>query len=216
MHSIATSPKRTRIDWSSLKDQLDLAQVTTALLGPANGRQGERGRRLWWHCPFHEDKNPSFCVTPGKSEWCCFGCGAHGDAPELVMRLKGVKFPEAIAILAKRDTAVIWSRSGQESPPYRSDRFLTSDLTAGKPVKDPGVVQEHSSSGLPLADALALVDAAAERLWMPEGSAALAYLHGRGLTDETIKAARLGWTPNASLPVGDGTKYWRVSGITLP
>jgi hypothetical protein len=45
---------------------------------------------------------------------------------------------------------------------------------------------------LPLTDALALVNEAAGRLWTPEGTDALSYLHNRGLTDETIRAARLG------------------------
>ena len=102
MPTIAPSPRGTRIDWSSLNDRIDLAEVVTALLGPAHGRQGERGHRLWWRCPFHNDKNPSFCVTPGKSEWYCFGCGARGDAPKLVMHRKGMKFPEALAFLAEQ------------------------------------------------------------------------------------------------------------------
>jgi hypothetical protein len=67
-----------------------------------------------------------------------------------------------------------------------------------------------------LADALTLVEKAAAAIWMSEGSKALACLHDRGLTDETIKAARLGWTPKVSIPIRDGAGYWRVSGITIP
>jgi hypothetical protein len=52
-----------RIDWRAVRDTINLAEVATRLLGPAPGRLGERsGRRLWWPCPFHEDRNPSFCV----------------------------------------------------------------------------------------------------------------------------------------------------------
>ncbi len=47
-----------RIDWNAIRDRIDLARVATALLGPAPGRRGERGRRLWWRCPFHEDQQP--------------------------------------------------------------------------------------------------------------------------------------------------------------
>src|SRR5258708_5255633 len=85
-----TTASGDRIDWPTLRDRIDLAAITTGLLGPAPGRRGERGRRLWWPCPFHDDKNPSFCVTPGKREWRCFGCSEHGDAAALVMRLQGV------------------------------------------------------------------------------------------------------------------------------
>jgi hypothetical protein len=64
-------------------------------------------------------------------------------------------------------------------------------------------------SVLPEADALALVDAAAARLWTPEGADALAYLHGRGLTDTTIGTARLGVAPPLALP-------GRPRGVVIP
>jgi DNA primase len=59
------------------------------------------------------------------------------------------------------------------------------------------------------ADALALVRDAERRLWTPEGEKALAYLHRRGLSDSTIRAARLGWTPPLDL-------RGRPRGITIP
>ena len=55
-------------------------------------------------------------------------------------------------------------------------------------------------------DGLTLVTEAADRLWKPEGTEALAYLHGRCLTDETIKAARLGWTPCVMVPTREGDR----------
>jgi hypothetical protein len=67
-----------------------------------------------------------------------------------------------------------------------------------------------------LADALALVDEAAKRLWTPEGRAAMAYLEGRGLTEATIRAARLGWTPRVMLSTSDGARFWRASGVVIP
>ena len=81
-------PRGPSIDWSD--DQairIDLAAIATALLGPAHGRRGEGGRRLWWPCPFHEDRNPSFAVDPGKPWWKCWGCSEHGDAAALVMKI---------------------------------------------------------------------------------------------------------------------------------
>ena len=54
------------------------------------------------------------------------------------------------------------------------------------------------------------MEAAERRLWEPAGADALEYLHGRGLTDETIRAARLGWTPRA-----DGVA-WKPPGIVIP
>lgn len=57
---------------------------------------------------------------------------------------------------------------------------------------------------------------AAGRLWTHEGTEALVYLHNRGLTDETIKAAHLGWTPGVMVPFGDGDKAVRRSGWIVP
>ena len=166
-------------DWKTERERIDLAAVATRLLGPAPGRRGERGRRLWWPCPFHEDRNPSFCVEPGKGWWRCFGCGANGDAANLVMRLQGVGFPEAVAILTGR------------SAPLRKP--LTRPVTTPKPKPPP------DPSGMPEADALALVEDSVARLWSPEGALARAYLTGpRCLDLETIRAARLGLTPGAS------------------
>src|SRR5205823_5675782 len=134
-----------RIDWRTVRDTIDVAAVATRLLGPAPGRRGERGRRLWWPCPFHEDRNPSLCVDPGKPWWRCYGCDVKGDAVDLVRRL---------------------------------------------------------NTGMTEAEALVLVAGAERRLWTPEGSGsvALAYLRGRGLAEETIRAARLGDTPPLDMP----------------
>jgi DNA primase len=68
-----------------------------------------------------------------------------------------------------------------------------------------------------LADALSAVADAEQRLWTPEGADALEYLRrDRGLRDETIRAARLGFADKLRLPKRDGSGTWPVSGITLP
>ena len=57
---------------------------------------------------------------------------------------------------------------------------------------------------------------AERRLWTPEGSGALEYLRGRGFTNDTIRAARLGWTSCVMIPKKDGTGSWKALGITIP
>ncbi len=96
--------------------------------------------------------------------------------------------------------------------------YLTGGATSTKPrgpskaAPRPANKALAGPSGMPEADALALVEAAAARLWTPEGADGMAYLTGpeRGLAPETIRAARLGWTPRA-----EGVA-WRPPGVVVP
>jgi len=205
---------RTRIDWHEVKSRVDLAAVATNLMGPAPGRRGERGRRLWWRCPFHEDKNPSLGIEPGKPWWRCYGCGEHGDAANLVMRINKVAFPEAVRIIAELSEVVVPSEvRGRKPPPPYIQRV--SDLAVSKPEK-PASPPPEEPSGLALDEASTLVNEAAGRLWTPEGNEALAYLRGRCLTDETIKAHRLGWTPGVMIPTREGDRCFQARGVVIP
>lgn len=186
-----------RLDWPGIRDRLDLATVVAGLLGPPARRIGSR---LAWLCPFHGDHNPSFTVDA--KGWRCWACGVGGDAVELVKRLEPtLSFREAVRRVA--------DLAGVAVPSVPARRSVRSAATPpGRPAERP----PGEPSGLPPA----LVDEAAERLWTPEGREALAYLTGRGLTHETIKAARLGWTPGVMLPTADGLRTWRASGVVIP
>jgi DNA primase len=50
-------------------------------------------------CPFHEDHKPSFVVFPKTRQFHCFGCGAHGDVLTFLMKVEGLTFPEALAVI---------------------------------------------------------------------------------------------------------------------
>src|SRR5690348_14463351 len=63
------------------------------------------GRSYKGCCPFHNEKSPSFYVTPERRMWKCFGCGAGGDAIAFLMRSQGKGFVDAVRDLA-RETSV--------------------------------------------------------------------------------------------------------------
>jgi CHC2 zinc finger len=183
--------RKPKLDWVDVRQRVSLTAIATALLGDPPKRSNGRS---WWRCPFHDDRNPSFCVQDGRTNWKCYACGEHGDAAALVMRLEKLTFPEAVKRLAGNAGIV---------PSSRPHTKPTS-----KPPERP--------SGLAVADALELVRDASERLWRPEGKSALDYLHARGLNDGTIRAARLGWTSGVSISIQDGARFWEVSGIVIP
>jgi DNA primase len=60
------------------------------------------GREFKACCPFHDEKTPSFWVSPGKQFYHCFGCGAHGTVLGFLMQYDKLAFPEAVADLASR------------------------------------------------------------------------------------------------------------------
>lgn len=62
----------------------------------------KKGQNLWACCPFHEEKSPSFSVSPNKGIYKCFGCGKAGDSIQFIMDLDGLSFPEAIRQLADK------------------------------------------------------------------------------------------------------------------
>ncbi len=60
------------------------------------------GRNFKAHCPFHQEKTPSFMVSPQRQIYHCFGCGVGGNAFSFLMRYEHLEFPEAVEILAKK------------------------------------------------------------------------------------------------------------------
>jgi DNA primase len=126
------------------------------------------GTTLKGLCPFHGEKTPSFVVTPGRDTWHCFGCGKHGDIFTFVMERDGLAFPEALRTLAARAGVEIDERTKREDA---HNARLREVLEAA--VAFYHAVLTKSRTGEP----------------------ALAYLRGRGFTDETIEKHQLGWAP---------------------
>lgn len=140
------------------------ARTPLAALVGRRVKLSRSGRNWKGCCPFHNERTPSFTVY--EDGYHCFGCGAHGDAVSFVMQTGGLAFPDAVAQLAAEAGLEV----PQASPQAAQQRL---DLTA-------------------------VLDAAqaifTRRLHAPEGAAGLAYLHERGLTDDTIRHFGLGWS----------------------
>jgi len=62
----------------------------------------KKGQNLWACCPFHQEKTPSFSVSPTKGFYKCFGCGAAGDAITFIREIEGISFVEAVKYLANK------------------------------------------------------------------------------------------------------------------
>jgi DNA primase len=190
-----------RVDWPALRDRVDLAAVATNRLGPAAKRQGGK---LLWPCPFHEDRHPSFEVDPTRKTWRCWTCAVGGDAAELVMRINKCDFPTAVRFLADLSGVLPSSQTGSSRP-------APVPASVKAPARPP-----EQPTGLPLDEASSLVEESVRWLWGPRGGAARSYLDSRGLTEATVRAAGLGFTPHVILPTKAGDRCFRFSGITIP
>ena len=123
-------------------------------------------------CPFHDEKTPSFYVSPQKQFYHCFGCGAHGTAIGFLMDYERLDFVEAVELLAERLGLKVPREGGASAGP------------------DPN----HGQRRQALLDAL---DAAARwyRQQLAQAAHAIDYLKQRGLDGETAKRFALGYAP---------------------
>ncbi|HEY5101349.1 MAG TPA: DNA primase, partial [Steroidobacteraceae bacterium] len=88
------------------------------------------GREYKACCPFHDEKTPSFWVSPDKQFYHCFGCGAHGTALGFLMAYDKLSFPEAIEELAERLGLEVPHEAGSSaSPARRADDDLYKLMT---------------------------------------------------------------------------------------
>ena len=152
---------------SQIKDRLDIVDVISQKVVLKKS-----GAKYWGLCPFHNDKKPSFCVSPSKGIYKCFSCGAGGDALTFLVKTENKDFKEIIAELAEQ--------FGIEMP-----KTFHSNPEA-KSLKD-----EMKKA------CKAAVEFYQEKLKTDEdASKAMRYLNSRDITDDIIKEFSLGWAPN--------------------
>ena len=131
----------------------------------------KKGGSYFGLCPFHNEKTPSFCVTPSKQIYHCFGCGVGGNVISFVMNYENLSFPEAVKMLAER--------AGMAVP----EEHVTAERKAAQDLRTE-LLKAHKDAAVFYVNVLR----------SDAGKAGLAYLRRRGLTDETILHFGLGYS----------------------
>ena len=152
---------------AQIKDRLDIVDVVSKYV-----ILKKSGGNYWGCCPFHNEKTPSFSVSPAKQIYKCFGCGEGGDVLSFLMKINNQSFAEVV----KEQAEIL----GIELP---------NNFDKSKDNKD---IKEQIYS--------CMKDAAEfykKTLLENKTSEAYQYLANRGITDENIETYRLGFAPNA-------------------
>ena len=129
------------------------------------------GANYFGLCPFHNEKSPSFSVSPDKQIFYCFGCGQGGGVISFVMRAEGLEFPDAVAFLAKQCGLPIPEDTQDPQAGRRRERLLNL-----------------------MRDAARFYYA---ELWKPENQRVQQYFARRGLRRGTMNRFGLGYAPDS-------------------
>ncbi len=103
---------------SEIRAKLDIAEV----VGEHVALQ-RKGARYWGLCPFHQEKSPSFTVTPEKGVFYCFGCQKGGTLFDFVMEVEKIPWRDAVELLARKAGIEI-PREDEEREGIRRDAFV--------------------------------------------------------------------------------------------
>jgi len=130
------------------------------------------GRNYFGLCPFHNEKSPSFSVSPDKQIFHCFGCGVGGNVFTFISKIEGIGFKEAIENLADRAGIVLPKSENNEDSKreeLKSKVYKVNNFTA---------------------------DYYHKRLYEPKSKAGQEYVKQRKLTSETLESYNLGFSGN--------------------
>ena len=131
------------------------------------------GANLLGLCPFHNEKSPSFTVSPSKQFYHCFGCGAHGTAISFLIEHTGASFPEAVRSLAASAGMTV-PEAPRNPAQQRADQWRRTEVSRHQQALETAQAYYVRS--------------------LKASPAAVAYLRQRGLTGETARQYGLGWS----------------------
>ncbi len=153
-----------------VKQQADIVRVVGEYV-----RLKKTGKDFSGLCPFHQEKTPSFTVSPIKQIFYCFGCGKGGDVFNFVMDMEKSAFPEAVRTVAEKCGIAI-PRPRERSPEERQENQQRATL-----------VEMHREAQAFFAKQIS---------GTLEGKAARAYLEDRGLDNKAIDRFGIGYAPS--------------------
>lgn len=148
-----------------IKSKLDIVEVIRQYVPLKAAGTNFTGR-----CPFHNEKTPSFTVSPTKQVWHCFGCGKGGDLFSFIMEIESLSFPEALRLLAPKAGVVLIRETG----PLASQRNRVLDVLDQATRFYHNILLNEST-----------------------GESARAYLSKRGVKLDTIKEWEIGYAPQS-------------------
>ena len=135
----------------------------------------KRGANMWGLCPFHNEKTPSFSVSPSKGIFKCFGCGKAGDSLKFLMEHDHFSYPEAIRHLAKMYNIELEETGGGEQGTETTEAdslYIMNEFAQNLFASDLFESEEGKTLGL-------------------------AYFRERGFSEATIRKWRLGYAMNS-------------------
>jgi|TARA_B110000211_G_scaffold69631_1_gene80414 DNA primase len=162
----------------------------------------KRGVNMLGNCPFHDEKTPSFTVSPAKGIYKCFGCGKGGNSVNFVMDHEHFSYPEALKFLASKYNIFIEEQERtpeqEEAANDRESMYIVSNSA-----------NEYFQDQLFNGD---------------EGRAiGLSYFKERGFREDTLKKFQLGYSPEKSdafsahaLKEGYKIEFLEKTGLTIP
>lgn len=174
----------TMTDSSDFKETVKLQADIVRIVGDYVKLKKAGAQNYSGLCPFHNEKTPSFSVHATRQFYHCFGCGVSGDVFSFVQKVENITFPEAVRAVAQK-LGIALPKATFSSPAEAREAGLRTVLLD---------VHERACVFFQ------------EYLKRPDGAHAREYLTGRGLTEEAIKAFRIGFAPDSGFVLRDRMK----------